>query len=74
MLFWTTMEQENSSVKISLYKASIDTCMCTINKNNEYALRCFERKILIKVYGPICDNNIARKCMLSREQQIRSLS
>ena len=28
---------------------------------NEYILQCFERKILRRVYGPVCDNGVWRK-------------
>lgn len=55
------------SVKVCLYKTLIRpvlTYACetwTISKNNEYALQYFERKILRRVYGPICENGVWRK-------------
>ena len=71
MLFRAATEYEKSkksrSVKISLYKILISPVLIyacetwTFSKINEYALECFERKILRKVYRLLSKTDIWRK-------------
>jgi hypothetical protein len=54
----------NLSTKLNLYKTlfkpvpTYGSKCWSLNRRNEEQLQVFERRILRKIFGPICDNNV----------------
>ena len=63
----------NRELKLKMYKTLIRPVLVygceswTLNSNDKHLLRIFERKILRRIYGPVCGNNGEWRIRTNRE-------
>ncbi|PSN48468.1 hypothetical protein C0J52_11712 [Blattella germanica] len=63
----------NRELKLKMYKTLIRSVVVygcvswTLNSNDKHLLRIFERKILRRIYGPVCGNNGEWRIRTNRE-------
>ena len=63
----------NRELKLKMYKTLIRPVVVygceswTLNSNDKHLLRIFERKILRRIYGPVCGNNGEWRIRTNRE-------